>query len=164
MGSDQEATDDSDLLEVGRIGGPHGLRGEVAVKLTTNRTERLDVGSVLVIGSDDYVVRSSRPHKTGHLVVFEGVGSREAAAALVGRVVLAEPIAAGPAIWAHEVIGCVVVDQHGITHGRVEALQENPASDLLVLDVGALVPLTFVIGPPRDGRIVIEAPDGLFDL
>ena len=44
----------------------------------------------------------------------------------------------------------------------------NPASDLLELDSGALVPLTFVVGGiedgPDGGRVVrIDPPDGLFD-
>lgn len=164
MGADEETADNEALLEVGHIGSPHGLRGEIAVRLTTNRPERLGAGSVLVVGSDEFVVRSSRPHKAGHLVVFEGVASRDAARSLAGRKVLAEPIADGTALWAHELIGCEVVDQYGITHGQVEALQENPASDLLLLDGGALVPLTFVSGPPQDGQIRVEAPDGLFDL
>jgi hypothetical protein len=46
----------------------------------------------------------------------------------------------------------------------VTALQENPASDLLVLDSGSLVPLTFVVDGPRDGRIEVDVPDGLWDL
>ena len=47
--------------------------------------------------------------------------------------------------------------------GVVEAVEANPASDLLVLDTGALVPLRFVIRVD-DGRIEVDAPDGLFDL
>ena len=34
------------LLEVGRIHKAHGLEGEVIVGLVTNRTERLDPGTV----------------------------------------------------------------------------------------------------------------------
>ncbi len=146
------------------MGRPHGLRGEVALKLTTNRPERLDAGSVLVIGGDEFVVGSSRPHKSGHLVEFEGVRSREAADVLAGQAVLAESLSDDTAIWAHEAIGCLVVDQDGRDHARVEALQENPASDLLVLEDGSLVPVAFVTAPPSDGRIVVEVPEGLFDL
>jgi len=34
------------LLEVGRIGRPHGVRGDVFIDLTTDRAERAAVGSV----------------------------------------------------------------------------------------------------------------------
>jgi 16S rRNA processing protein RimM len=43
---------------------------------------------------------------------------------------------------------------------------ENPASDILELESGALVPLTFVVsvaGIGDDGLITIDPPDGLFD-
>ena len=35
------------LLEIGQVGKPHGLRGDVMVHLSTNRPERVDVGTVL---------------------------------------------------------------------------------------------------------------------
>ena len=43
------------------------------------------------------------------------------------------------------------------------AVEANPAHDLLVLDSGALVPMVFVV-EQRDGVVVIDPPDGLFDL
>ena len=46
----------------------------------------------------------------------------------------------------------------------MEAVQDNPASDLLVLDTGALVPLRFVVGRDPAGRLLVEVPAGLFDL
>jgi 16S rRNA processing protein RimM len=39
----------------------------------------------------------------------------------------------------------------------------NPASDLLELDNGALVPSVFVVESAA-GRIVIDPPDGLFEV
>ena len=46
----------------------------------------------------------------------------------------------------------------------LESVQANPAHDLLVLEGGALVPVTFIVDGPVDGRITVEVPDGLFDL
>jgi 16S rRNA processing protein RimM len=56
-----------------------------------------------------------------------------------------------------------VVDQTGEDRGTVVAVEANPASDLLVLDSGALVPLRFVVteGP---GSLTVDVPAGLFDL
>ncbi len=42
------------------------------------------------------------------------------------------------------------------------AVEANPASDLLVLDSGALVPLTFVVAS-EPGKLTVDAPPGLFD-
>ena len=55
-------------------------------------------------------------------------------------------------------------DPDGTGRGTVEAVQENPASDLLVLDTGALVPLRFVTGRDDEGRVVVDVPAGLFEL
>ena len=150
------------MLEVGRIGRPHGVRGEVAVSLITNRVERLAPGSVLASDHGDLVVRSSRPHKERHLVVFEGVHDREAAENLTGTILRAEAIDDPDEMWVHDLIGCVVIDQHGVDRGEVVRVVENPASDLLELADGALVPACFIVATPPGGPIEVDAPDGLF--
>jgi 16S rRNA processing protein RimM len=67
-------------------------------------------------------------------------------------------------LWVHELVGAAVVEADGTERGVVEAVQDNPASDLLVLDSGALVPLRFVTGRDPEGRVVVEVPAGLFEL
>jgi 16S rRNA processing protein RimM len=44
----------------------------------------------------------------------------------------------------------------------VESVQANPASDLLVLEDGGLIPLTFLVSH-EDGRVVVDPPAGLLD-
>ena len=67
-------------------------------------------------------------------------------------------------LWVHELVGSAVVEADGTERGVVESVQDNPASDLLVLDSGVLVPLTFLTGRDADGRVVVEVPPGLFEL
>ena len=43
-------------------------------------------------------------------------------------------------------------------------LVENPASDLLELDGGTLVPVQFVVSHTPNDKIHVDAPVGLFDL
>ena len=150
------------LLEVGRVAKPHGLRGEVVVALTTNRPERVAKGTVLHTDKGPLTITASRPHQHRYIVRFAGVDTREAADALHGLVLSAEPLEDPDALWVHELIGSVVVDQHGTEHGTVTSVEVNPASDLLVLDGGGLVPLTFVVDQ-GDGRITVDVPDGLLD-
>jgi 16S rRNA processing protein RimM len=69
----------------------------------------------------------------------------------------------GDGLWVHELIGCLVVGTDGTAHGTVETVEANPASDLLVLDSGALVPLRFVVAS-EPGSLTVEVPAGLFDL
>ena len=76
----------------------------------------------------------------------------------------APPLDDPDALWIHELIGSSVEDTSGRVLGTVESVQANPASDLLVLDGGALIPLRFVVGNEPGVRITVEIPDGLLDL
>jgi 16S rRNA processing protein RimM len=144
------------------------LRGEVAVTFSSNRPERSAPGSVLFAGERELVVRASRPHQGRVLLCFTGIDDRTAAEALLGVELTAAPLAGDMEVderdvWVHEVIGAEVLDRAGTVVGRVTAVEANPAHDLLVLDSGALVPMVFVV-EQRDGVVVIDPPDGLFDL
>lgn len=150
------------MLEVGRIVKPHGLRGDVIVDLVTNRTERLDPGTVLDGGDRTFEVVRASQHKGRWIVTFHGVNSIEEAEALRDVVLRAEPIDDPDALWVHELLGAQVVERDGTARGVVTAVQANPASDLLVLDSGALVPLRFVVEHSPD-RVVVDTPEGLFE-
>ncbi len=149
------------LLEIGRIDKAHGLKGEVIVSLVTNRTERIDPGSVLDSDRGPLTVRTSVPHLGRFIVAFDGVVGRTAADALRGVVLRAESIDDPDELWVHDLIGSVIVDQHGRSHGEVVAVRDNPASDLLELADGQLVPLVFVVDTVPGETITVEVPAGL---
>lgn len=153
------------MLAVGRIVKPHGLRGDLIVSLTTNRVERVAAGSTLrsADGQEFEVVRSS-PHQGRFIVTFEGVNGIESADRLRDTELFAPPIDDPDQLWVHELVGAQAVDTSGRELGRVEEVQANPASDLLVLDGGALIPLRFVIGLEPGVRVTVDVPDGLLDL
>jgi 16S rRNA processing protein RimM len=153
-----------DLLEVGHIRRAHGLRGDVFVQLTSNLDERLDPGSRLYDPQGRvYVVERSRRASNGRRVVkFEHVGDRDQAERLLDTVLLGEPIDDPDALWTHQLIGSLVVDQHGTERGTCVAVVANPAADLLELDTGALVPTNFIVDA-EPGRVAVDAPDGLFE-
>lgn len=138
----------------------HGLRGEVVVKLLTDRRERVAPGSVLHSRRGLLEVVASRPHQGGFLVSFAGVLGREAAEDLNGTVLSAPPLDDPDTLWVHELIDAEVVGVDGTAYGSVVAVEANPASDLLVLDGGGLVPLRFVTDRSA-GRLVIDPPEGL---
>lgn len=151
------------LLEVGRVAKAHGLRGEVIVSLGTDRTERLDPGTVLSSDAGDLTVVSSQPHQHRYIVQFEGVYSREAADALHGVVLRAEPLDDPDALFVHELIGMRVLDTAGAQLGVVESIEQNPASNLLVLESGGLIPLRFLV-ERRGDSLIVQIPEGLLDL
>ena len=144
------------------MGRAHGIRGEVAVTLVTDRVERVAPGAALWTGERRLEVTSSRPHQGRFLVRFGGVDDRSAAEALHGAVLTAEPLDDPGALWVHELVGSEVVAPDGARLGVVAAVEANPASDLLVLDGGGLVPLTFLVRVEA-GRLVVDPPVGLLD-
>jgi 16S rRNA processing protein RimM len=177
------------LLEVGRISRPHGLKGEVVVALVTNRIERLAPGGELtcyLAGPSDEVhapggavsadaagaavpanarilkVGSSQPFQGRYLVRFEGIDTREAADELRDGLLVAPAIEDPEALFVHDLVGSEVVEPDGTRRGTVVAVQANPASDLLVMEDGNLVPLRFVI-VREEGRLVVDVPTGLFE-
>jgi 16S rRNA processing protein RimM len=154
---------DDGLLEVALVVKPHGLRGEVAVDAVTNRPDqRFSAGAVLHTDDGTLEVVSARPHQGRWLVTFAGVDGRNQAERLRGVVLRADPLEEEGALWVHELVGAEVVDTDGRSYGAVEAVEANPASDLLVLPGERLVPLTFVI-THEPGRVVIDPPAGLLD-
>lgn len=132
--------------------------------MLSDRPERLAAGSVLWTDDGPLVVVAARPHQDRWIAGFEGIHDRDGADALRSTVLWGEPIEDEAELWVHELIGCRVIDSGGVDRGVVESVQANPAADLLVLEGGGLVPVSFVVGRPRDGRIVVDGPEGLFDL
>ena len=152
------------LLEVGRITKAFGLRGEVLVALSSDRTSRLAPGSVLETDRGPVTVVSSAPHQDRFIVQLEGVTDRSVAETWRGVVLRAEPLDDDEgSLWVHELIGAQVALVDGTSVGIVAEVQANPAADLLVLDTGALVPVVFITDH-APGRVTIDPPEGLLEL
>jgi 16S rRNA processing protein RimM len=118
----------------------------------------------------------AKQHQGRYIIQFEGIHDRELAEAL-RRVVLCVDSADVPPpedpeeFHDHQLIGLTAVDGAGEKLGEVVRIDHAPASDLLVLrrpdgSMG-LVPFVQAIVPTVDiaaGRVVVNPPDGLFDL
>ena len=154
---------DASRLLVGYVRKAHGLKGEVVVRLSTNRLERVEPGSVLFANGNELTVKASRPKDKDFLVLFAGVDRRELADELAGVELTADRLDDPDELWVHDLIGCQVVDQNGVDRGEIVSVQANPASDLLELDTDALVPAAFVTS--IEGQVVtVDVPEGLFEL
>ena len=98
------------------------------------------------------------------VVRFEGVDDRPAAESLHGVDLLAEPLEVPGTLWVHQLVGAAVRDGQGTDLGRVAAVEANPASDLLVLESGGLIPVRFVTRhDPAAGTVEVDLPEGLLD-
>jgi 16S rRNA processing protein RimM len=148
---------------VGRVVRPHGLRGETVVDFVSNRAERTRPGARYATDGGPLEVEEVRPFGDRWLVRFSGVGDRPGAEALRGTVLRATPIDDTDALWVHDLVGARAVRAgDGAVLGRVVSVLSNPASDLLELDGGALVPVRFVVAR-RPGELELDLPDGLLD-
>jgi 16S rRNA processing protein RimM len=152
-------------LEIGRVGKPHGLRGEVVVDAISNREERFLPGSVLYVAGEARAIATSRRHQNRWLVRFEGVEDRTAAEALRGIVLTGDVLDSLPEneMWVHELVGASVTDRSGTDLGTVVSVEANPAHDILVTEEGVLIPIVFVV-EHSEGRVVVDLPEGLLQL
>lgn len=152
------------LLEVGRIGKPHGIRGDLFLSLTSDLVQRREVGAQLIIldssGQRTLTITSSRPQQDRWVVHFEGIDDRNAAEKLTNKFLFAAPIDGADGLWVHQLIGSEVEDTSGVSWGICTGVLNNPAHDLLELESGVLIPMPFVLSCD-EGITVIDPPAGL---
>ncbi len=167
---------------VGRIGKPHGLRGEVTVDVRTDEPERRFArGSALraepppgsASSLRQVTVAGSRWHQSVLLLRFEEVPDRAAAESARGIVLRASiPADASPddpdEYYDHQLVGLAAYDEEGTALGTVAGLVHGGAQDLLRITTPdrreALVPFVKALVPEVDlagGRVVIADRPGL---
>jgi 16S rRNA processing protein RimM len=169
---------------VGRIGRPHGVRGEVTVEVRTDDPDlRFAPGAVLHTDPADrgpLTVAGVHWHSGTLLLRLEGpdgqpIDSREAAEAvrntelLVGVADLPE-IEDPDSYYDHQLVGLTARSTDGTVLGEVTAVRHE-AQDLLVVrrtEGGeALIPFVSAIVPTVDlagGFLVVDPPEGLLEL
>lgn len=138
------------------------MSGQVSVELVTDRLERVEPGARWYARDGWLSVVAASRHQDRWLVTVEQIGDRLAAQRYTNTPIYAEPLEDPGALWVHELIGSRVVEVSGRDRGRCVSVVANPASDLLELEGGVLVPVVFVVSH-HDGRIEIDPPVGLFD-
>lgn len=166
------------LVRVGRIRKPHGVRGEVAVEVSSDTPDRLAPGSALVVttpeaGERRLVVASSRPHKDVMLVRFEGIEGRDRVEELRDRWLEVErervPPAPAGAYYFYELQGCVCRTVEGVELGRVSEVVEDGGGILLELEAAGkrlLVPFVRAYVRSVDvaaGQIELDLPPGMIE-
>ncbi len=165
-------------VHVGRIGKPHGIRGEVTVEVLTDAPQdRFAAGAVFATepaGRGPLTVATARWNKEILLLGFEEVLDRNQAEAVRGtRLVFdtdSELETDDDAWYEHELIGLAArIGSEEV--GKVVALTPMPAQDLLVIKTAAgeevLVPFVTEIVPEVDieaGFIRLTPPGGLFEV
>jgi len=156
-------------LAVGLVLRAHGVRGRLLIAPYNAESTALEtVKRIFIDGRELEIARGERAN-LGWLVALRGIDDRDAADAFRGKEVEVErdelPQPGADELSAIDLIGFEVVDQNGDRRGVVEGLEEAGPQDLLKLAGGALVPLALVKEVVSEARrIVIDVPEGLFDL
>ena len=167
---------ENDLVTIGRIGRPHGLRGAVVVRADASALAVLRDGLRVAIapegGEPSWTsVRRVTLRGNSAVVEIQGTDDRDAAVALAGAMLVTErtllPRAAGNELYEHDVIGLEVYAKDGTPLGRVVEIVATGANDVWVVRgtrLELLVPAVAhaVLELDTERRRVIIDPDAAF--
>jgi 16S rRNA processing protein RimM len=178
MSTDHDARPLPDRVEVGRVGKPHGVRGEVSVVPESDVEGRFAAGRRLTARCSSGATRlleiaSSRRHGELWLLRFAGCEDRDAAEALRGAVLEIERSQVPPppegSYYYYELIDCRCADRTVGELGRVTGILEDGGGLLLELAAASgtlLVPFVeayLVSVDVAAGRIELDLPPGLVE-
>lgn len=169
-------SDPDELICVATIAGAFGVRGEVRLKSFTADPEAIEDYNPLTTedGSQSFDVGIIQSIKNGLTVRLSSVATKEEADALKG-VNLYVPRGRLPSLpddefYYTDLIGLEVYDTGGTLLGKVKAVQNHGAGDLLEIHAPGisttiLLPFTRKAVPTVDltaGRVIADPPEGLF--
>lgn len=166
-------------VTVGRIGRPHGIRGDVVVGVRTDEPElRFARGSRLDTDPAEagpLTVAGSKWHSGELLVRFEGVSDRDAAAELRGTWLTVDSATIAPPADPDEfrdadLVGLSVRTADGTQVGTVDDVLHSGQDVLVIKSPDGrefMVPFVKPLVPDVDvksGFLVINPPEGLLNL
>ena len=164
-----------DRICVGAIAGSFGVQGEVRLKSFCSDPEAIaDYGPLhSEDGTKSFKVKLTRPVAGGLGARISGVDTKEQADALKGVSLYVDraklPSLPDDEFYHADLIGLEARDTGGVLLGRVTAVHNHGAGDLLEiagpgLKASLLLPFTLAAVPTVDlsaGRVVIDLPEGL---
>ena len=162
---------------VGALAGAFGVRGEVRLKSFCVPPEAIAEYGPLFDekGERKFTIQLTGQTKNALSARLTGISTKEEADAARGLRLFADrdalPSLPDDEFYHADLIGLSAFDTGGEKLGRIKAVLNHGAGDLLELDLGpgkssVLVPFTMAIVPTVDlsaGHVVIDAPEGLFD-
>lgn len=147
-----------ELVLIGRVGKPHGLRGAFFVEGASEDPARFARGvSMLVDGVPLKIVDTKRGAGGRPVIQLDGPAAR-GALLQVPRAELPEP--KDGSFYVFELIGLTVEEDGGRPLGSVREVLPGLANDVLELDTGVLLPLVedCVLSVDVPGRLIVVAP------
>ena len=128
----------TDLVQVGRVGRPHGLGGSFVVEDASEDPKRFAAGSRIFLDEEEAkVVESKRAGR--RLVVRLDREPKRGAVLAVPRTDL--PETEEDEYYVFQLVGLAVEEEGGRPLGRVQDVAPGVANDVLELDTGTALPL-----------------------
>ena len=166
------AEDATSRILLGRIAGPHGLRGDVLIHSFAELPESIAAYGSLsdAAGSKTYTITRARATAKGVVARLAGIADRAAAEELKGVELYVTrdrlPPPAEDEFYHADLIGLLAVDPEGRPFGRISAIHNFGAGDLIEITLAGsgkteLVPFSETTVPNLDvsaGRAVIVLP------
>ncbi|MEM9432432.1 MAG: ribosome maturation factor RimM [Pseudomonadota bacterium] len=164
-----------DRITVGVIAGAFGVKGEVRLKSFCANPE--DIATYSPLHTEDgreFTVKITRAIKNGFAARLTGVRFKDEADGLRGQKLLADrellPVLPDDEFYHTDLIGLEVLDTGGQSLGKVAAVLNHGAGDLLELrgpgiKTSVLLPFTkeaVLTVDLTSARIISDPPDGLF--
>jgi 16S rRNA processing protein RimM len=148
----------SDLVTVGRVGKPHGVRGAFFVDGPSDRGDTFAVGAVVLAGGKPATVVSSMRGSGGRPVIRLDRAVERGTDLAVERTAL--PQLDDDEFYVFDLVGLSVQEEDGRLLGSVREVLQYPANDVLELDSGVSLPLVEACVRSVDvegGRIVVAS-------
>ena len=158
-------------IVIGKIGAPHGVKGEIKIIPMTDFPERFDGMTHCYVDGKPVKIKSVRYQRKHVLMVFDGIETREAAATLTGVFVSVDRSEAMPLkdgeYYISDIIGLSVEEMDGTVLGTVRDVIRTGSNDVYVVSLpgrpeDVLVPaLKKVVREISigDGRMVVLMPE-----
>ena len=129
-----------ELVSVGRIVAPHGVRGDLRMRPDFDHPEIFGTVKEIFIGNTPHRVLSCRPHKNIFILRLADVTDRNTAEALVGEgcALRAETLPELPEgeYYYDDLLGLTVVTDDGETVGELTEILQTGANDVYTVTDG----------------------------
>jgi len=151
-------------IALAAVAGAHGVKGELRLKLFTDSVDNLKRHRTVFVGGKHAELESVRAGSAGAFARIQGIDNRSAAEALRGSLVEVErsslPALEEGEYYHADLIGLDCFDADGTRQGKVIAVENYGAGDLLEIETGdgktSLIPFKPGIADLEDGRIILD--------
>lgn len=152
----------SEIIEIGQLGKPHGIKGELNAVIDENvdldKLEKvaIDIDGIFV----PFFFDSIRPKRQDSVIVYiDGIDSEEKAATLVNKTLYAfvadnviEADENDGGLYASDLIGYTIVHADGRPVGTIADINDSTDNALFIVEI-----------PGQDNQVYIPIADDLID-